>query len=484
MQYYYKEFLHYFLLLIIITFSFCSKGNDVSDETISSVKSDDILNSNPSDTNIVINNNISKNGSLIYYDEWGKYNLLRNGFIVINSNFNYIELVAQTENNRQVFFIEKSDSVSITQRGDNFELKSHKRNIPYKEANFYQEYVLDNNVKKEIIKPDFSIDANNINKDLVSRRNKIKIEYDSQIDYLKKYQDKYNLSTKFYSVWKNYFLSRMLEKKLFIIPNTEIVNKFPDWYKYEILSSLKFLDNDELLYLREYQSSARLMLIYLQLLEPDSSNRNAHSVKVEMIKSNYQGLTRDFLLLVLFESIYNQKINKSELNSIIDEILSVSGKNFYYRYVQENSLFTSYVGNDETIFNLTGELLKVEELFKKENQIIYLDFWASWCSPCIAEMPSSKKLKAEYNGRGVKFIYLSIDKIPVSWSRASKRINLNDSESYLLSNPDKSLLIRKYNIKEIPRYMIVDNKGKVLIENAPRPSDPNIKTIFDKLIPK
>jgi hypothetical protein len=57
-------------------------------------------------------------------------------------------------------------------------------------------------------------------------------------------------------------------------------------------------------------------------------------------------------------------------------------------------------------------------------------------------------------------------------------------DSYLIANPEKSELIRQFKINAIPRYMIIGKDGKVINADAPRPSDPKLRVLFDELLKK
>lgn len=109
-----------------------------------------------------------------------------------------------------------------------------------------------------------------------------------------------------------------------------------------------------------------------------------------------------------------------------------------------------------------------------KNKIIYLDFWASWCAPCLAEIPISKKksdaLTAEK--KEVIFLYLSEDTNPTEWRVKASELGLPPNRSYLLlKNDARMLFFKKYAIQFIPRYMIVDKKGVIVNADAPHPTD-------------
>jgi thiol-disulfide isomerase/thioredoxin len=115
-----------------------------------------------------------------------------------------------------------------------------------------------------------------------------------------------------------------------------------------------------------------------------------------------------------------------------------------------------------------------------KGKLIYLDFWASWCSPCRDEMVSSAVLADTFKTREVIFIYLSIDTNTSDWSKASQEEDLKKENSYLILNAEKSPLIIKYKIHTIPRYMLIGKNSQIISTNAPRPSDSSVIALIKK----
>ncbi|GEM_PF-2454825 len=110
---------------------------------------------------------------------------------------------------------------------------------------------------------------------------------------------------------------------------------------------------------------------------------------------------------------------------------------------------------------------------------VYIDVWATWCGPCIREIPALKKLEAELHGENVEFVSISIDNVKdkEKWLDFIAEKELTGLQ--LMAEGDwKSDIATAYNIKGIPRFLLIDEAGKIISANAPRPSSPDIKAVL------
>lgn len=122
-----------------------------------------------------------------------------------------------------------------------------------------------------------------------------------------------------------------------------------------------------------------------------------------------------------------------------------------------------------------GEVL----LSSLKGKKVYIDVWATWCGPCIREIPALKELEKELHDENIEFVSVSIDqaKDKEKWLNFIKEKELGGLQ--LMANGDwKSDIATAYNIKGIPRFLLIDEAGKIISANAPRPSTPNIKEVL------
>lgn len=120
------------------------------------------------------------------------------------------------------------------------------------------------------------------------------------------------------------------------------------------------------------------------------------------------------------------------------------------------------------------------ENFKQ--QYILIDFWASWCKPCLADIPNLKKIIEEFKEDSIQFISVSLDTDEKKWKKAISANKLN----WLQVSDLKGFhgLVPTYCkiAIGIPQYVLVDKNGKIIVSNAPRPGDPQLKIIISELV--
>lgn len=100
--------------------------------------------------------------------------------------------------------------------------------------------------------------------------------------------------------------------------------------------------------------------------------------------------------------------------------------------------------------------------YVSQSKILLIDFWASWCTPCKAEIPNLFKVYQKYKDRGLAILSISVDTDRDSWKGALEQYHMPWSQ-FLVRQADREKLMNAYQFKGIP-YMLLLNKEGTIIE--------------------
>ena len=111
-----------------------------------------------------------------------------------------------------------------------------------------------------------------------------------------------------------------------------------------------------------------------------------------------------------------------------------------------------------------------------KGNLIYVDVWATWCGPCVAEIPSLQKLEEEYHEKNITFLSVSVDTDKEAWLKMIAEKEMGGTQLWA---DGWSEITKSYAIFGIPRFMLFSTDGNVISTDAARPSSDEIRPLLD-----
>jgi len=114
-----------------------------------------------------------------------------------------------------------------------------------------------------------------------------------------------------------------------------------------------------------------------------------------------------------------------------------------------------------------------------KGKYVYVDVWATWCGPCIREIPSLKEVEKNFSGQNIEFVSTSIDNVKdhEKWKNMVDDKDLGGTQLFA-DNNWQSEFVQDYGIQGIPRFILIDPNGNIVSADAPRPSDPKLTALL------
>lgn len=248
--------------------------------------------------------------------------------------------------------------------------------------------------------------------------------------------------------------------------DTTILN---DFYKEEFLQSEYYknwiIEGEYLTYL--------LNIDYKK--DPTLKKRNGYDL--EIVNKEYKGKVREYVMFRRIAASINRSKTIEDLNDNKQkyETYTANFTNSTYIDALENNfryraavIERTQVGKPAPSFSLKNEVGKIYSLSDFKGQVVYLDFWASWCKPCREETPYLKQIYERYREeKGLIIVSVSVDEERQRWEKAL----MEDKPTWLQLIDEDNSVYKSYVPGIIPKFILIDKKGNIVNFDAPRPSD-------------
>jgi thiol-disulfide isomerase/thioredoxin len=126
----------------------------------------------------------------------------------------------------------------------------------------------------------------------------------------------------------------------------------------------------------------------------------------------------------------------------------------------------------ETLLANDGKQVAFDDVLKShKGKTLVIEIWASWCGDCVKAMPKIKELQA--NNPEVDYVFISMDKTADKWKQGIVKHEIK-GEHFMANDQMKGVFGKAIDLDWIPRYIIIDKTGKIVIYRA-------IETDFEKI---
>lgn len=187
----------------------------------------------------------------------------------------------------------------------------------------------------------------------------------------------------------------------------------------------------------------------------------------------YQSLeTSNTKIFNRYKSKISEIITEPYLREPLFDLYNQTIKNFDNPKQASNTILKKLDG-----YNVEAEIKEIIAI--NDGKVIYMDCWATWCGPCIAEFQNSKELMKEYKTDQVAFIFICLDSEEKNWKATLSKHSLG-GQHYFLTKDQSSEFRNAFNIRGVPHYILFDTNGNISQNQTNSPGF--IKEKIDQLL--
>lgn len=192
------------------------------------------------------------------------------------------------------------------------------------------------------------------------------------------------------------------------------------------------------------------------------------------ISATFSGNIRDYLLNDYLSDFMIRSTNLKDLETLHSYIQKIKSREIQdsllalYEKIK-NNLKMVQAGESAPAFNLPDTAGNFHSLKDFAGKVVYIDLWATWCGPCLEEIPFLKTLVQKFkNNKQIVFIGIAVD--DDKNQKARYKIIRKNQIDWLQLEDQNNMVANAYLYTTIPRFIIIDKYGKIVTLDGPQPS--------------
>lgn len=139
---------------------------------------------------------------------------------------------------------------------------------------------------------------------------------------------------------------------------------------------------------------------------------------------------------------------------------SALGQEAISYYTAESKVESGKPFKDIKMYDPLGNEVQLSDYVGK-NKVVLVDFWASWCGPCVKEMPMIAEAYKKYKSKGLEIVGISLDQNKESWLRGIERFDISWPQMSDLKQWESDV-VSTYGIRSIPFTLLLDENGTII----------------------
>lgn len=186
----------------------------------------------------------------------------------------------------------------------------------------------------------------------------------------------------------------------------------------------------------------------------------------------------DFLKAIYIRNLieipsYWQKHEKLFNTEVLTQVLESEKGNRHHHLIEKpsSSFYASQNGKEAYAFEAIDRWGNNFDFSELEGKVVFLDVWATWCGPCIKQRPRVVEFAKKYRDNDkVRIIMVSVDSSKDKWLSFLKKENDQEGRNLFIKDGMQTEFGDGYNVKSIPRYILIGKDGKIIDSNINEPS--------------